>query len=171
MSEPTTPHDPAIKARAFDIWLWEADRNCAEVARRLAEEFPDHRTPAERTVYNWERDDEWDNRALEVLVNDNRARVIFDGTIGRLIVNTPRLLDQLHAITNLDVTDPKNRRDVIEASKVLLNLLDKATSSRVTPELAPAPTAALTEGRSRDEIAAAQLERIRRQRAPRKGKS
>jgi len=56
-----------IKERAYKIWAFEANRNPAAVARRLAEieevALGIADPPTDRTIRNWAREDDWPERA------------------------------------------------------------------------------------------------------------
>jgi hypothetical protein len=87
-------YDEDMRARAFVLWTTEAGRNCAAVARLLAEEFANEglNTPHRSVIAVWASQDDWANQADEMWRNTRlwSARQLQTVALGNVLLASRR---------------------------------------------------------------------------------
>jgi hypothetical protein len=173
---PTEFPDHVYQA-AFHLWAFECNQNCRATARRVKElraieataydledELP---SPSHDTIDNWKHRDRWPQRVVDLLAADKTAGAMFRQQQALFFIGRNRLALSLFEDLDGGKMQP---RDKIEFLKVLdKQFLEPALAA--PPELPFTPTKAIESGpRSREDVAAAQLERLRKAKQARKGK-
>ena len=111
-------------------------------------------------------------KALASLSDGNQAKLVLSDTFGKALLAANATIERVAALTHLAPEDPKNHRTIIEAHKAILESLKTLASFGATlPQMVPPQTRRDTEGRTRDQVSAEQLERIRRAKLERKGRT
>ena len=169
-----------VYQQAFYIWAFEVDRNARATARRLREIRdlenslvpPDQirPSPSHDAIAGWAKRDQWARAVVQMLAADKTAGAMYQQQIALMLIGKNHLIEKLFARMR-DEAHPMEDRDAIKFLDVINKDLSLA-AAQATAMQAPfeSARAAITGPRSREDVAAAQLERLRKAKQARKGK-
>jgi hypothetical protein len=100
------PTPPELRARAYEVWAWQANRSCARVRRILEREyadFPDLALPTESTMRSWVQREDWRGRANAEFAEGypQQVRAFRLGVWQLMQLSQERLFDALTGVREL----------------------------------------------------------------------
>jgi hypothetical protein len=176
------PYGEHIREEAFLVWMYEANGNFKQTQILLQSTYdeaafaagraPTVKLPDVDTLRRWCREDDWHGRRYDALQENDTAKTLYWHAMGQGFLLMSKSMDQLGYLISLDLSEPENRPAFLKANEQLHGIMKSLGNQAPTPPvLPPSRTRALSTGpKTREEVTAQQLERVRKAKQPRKGK-